>query len=302
MHSHFSPFVHPISKAIHAAAACFLLSTIGCCPGSSAGDSPTSLGTPSDTNASGDKTAAHAAPGKTPSGFVPPSDLEYTESKLHVDTAAGDPKTDAFNFFRVWGEVRNKSGSWVERIEGDIRYYGADGKELGIDSIRTGVKRDLGDDSPGETIRSDVTYIPPGGVVPLHHIRSLNKLKGTYASYKITFRPSRIATSYPDVSLESLKDEVANVANPALPNSTPKDHRVVSATLRNKGTAACRNPGIIVGYYQNGKLSDLAQSGIRAASDLDPGNTTNLQVFSLVGFDEAWRSTATVKTWARCDP
>lgn len=159
---------------------------------------------------------------------VAPSELEFVEHKVQVDKAEGDPKKDAFNYFRVWGEVKNKSSKWVESIRGDIRYFDASGKELGIDSISSAMKEDLGDKSPGERVGSDVLYIAPGAVVPLHHIRSLNKIGGTYASYKIAFRPSRVATKYPDIAVEEMKDVVANVPNEALEKASPHEHRVVS--------------------------------------------------------------------------
>jgi hypothetical protein len=233
---------------------------------------------------------------------IPASELEYTEMKVSVDKAEGDASKDAFNYFRVWGEFKNKSSKWAEAITGDIRYYDASGKELGIDSIGTAVKKDVGDSSPGEPVRGESMYIAPGATVPVHHIRSLNKLGGTYASHKITLRPARVAAAHPDVVLEGLSDTVANVANEALAGASPKDHRVVGGTLKNNGSLACRGPGLLVGFYdENGKLADIKSGDAKVGGDeLAPGASAPVKVFTLVGFGDAWKQKARIQTWTRC--
>ena len=254
-----------------------------------------------------DKAPAAANQDPSPSGgageTVPASELEYTEMKVAVDKAEGSAEKDAFNYFRVWGEVKNKSSKWVEQIRGDIRYFDASGKELKIDSIGTAVKEDVGDKSPGEPVSSDVMYIPPGGTVPLHHIRSLNKIGGTYGSYKITLRPAHVVTKHPDVSLEGMQDVVANVPNEAIGSTTPNEHRVISGTLRNKGDLGCRNPGLVLAFYDaSGKLADVREESAskEVTTVLAPGATMPVKAFTLVGSDEAWKAKATMKTWGRC--
>jgi hypothetical protein len=226
------------------------------------------------------------------------------EMKVMVDELSGDPKEDNFRYFKVWGELTNKSSKWVEQIVGDIRYYDAAGKELGIDSISTAVKEDVGDDSPGERVSSEVMYVAPGATVPMHHIRALSKLKGKYASHKIALRPARVVNKHPEVVFEGMQDQVATVANESLPNSNPLEHRVISGTLRNKGTLGCRDPGLVVGYYDaSGKLLDLKDGDAKKETQyvLAPGATAPVKVFTLVGFEDAWKAKATFKTWARCE-
>jgi hypothetical protein len=289
-----------------AAALLLLASAAGCtCV------SPDNAGPAPGKAAPGAETATgREASGQQPGGGagaaadkVPPSELEYVEMKVSVDEITGDPKEDNFRYFRVWGELKNKSSKWVERIAGDIRYFDATGKELGIDSIGTAVKEDVGDTSPGEPVGSDVMYIAPGATVPMHHIRALGKIGGKYGSHKIALRPARVVAKHPEGVLEGIQDQVATVANESLPNSSPLEHRVISATLRNKGNLGCRDPGVVVGYYDAaGKLADLKEGDAKGGPSavLAPGATTTVKVFTLVGFDDAWKAKATIKTWARC--
>jgi hypothetical protein len=254
---------------------------------------------------SGQPTPGADTPGgaKAAAGTVPASELEYTEMKVVVDQATGNAKEDNFRFFKVWGELKNKSSKWVEQIVGDIRYFDASGKELALDSIGTAVKKDVGDTSPGERIDSEVMYIAPGASVPMHHIRSLDKIGGKYGSYKISLRPARVVSRYPEGVLEGVTDQVANVVNDSLSGSSPHEHRVISGTVRNKGTLGCRNPGVVVGYYDAaGKLTDLKDGDAKGDTSavLAPGATVPVKVFTLVGFDDAWKAKATIKTWVRC--
>lgn len=295
--------VHTRRRMIPCAAALLVVSAAGCTTRSSekTGQDPAA------------KAGAESAPGKSPQGAapqpggggetVPPSELEYVEMKVEVDQTTGDPKEDNFRFFKVWGELKNKSSKWVEAIVGDIQYFDASGKELSINSISTGVKQDLGDTSPGERFSSGVMYVAPGATVPVHHIRALGKLGGKYGSYKVTLRPARVVAKHPEIAIEGVQDQVANVANESLNNATPKEHRVISATLKNNGTLGCRDAGLVVGFYDaSGKLAHLnhgdASKDLKAV--LAPGASTGVKVFTLVGFDDAWRAKASIKTWASC--
>lgn len=297
--------VHTHRRMIPCAAALLVALGAGC-------TTPSSEKTGPDPAAKAGQSPQGAAPAERgasapqPGGggdAVPPSELEYVEMKVEVDQTTGDPKEDNFRYFKVWGELKNKSSRWVEAIVGDIRYFDASGKELSISSISTAVKEDLGDRSPGERFSSGVMYVAPGASVPVHHIRALAKLGGKYGSYKVTLRPARVAAKHPDIAIEGVQDQVANVANESLPNSTPKDHRVISATLKNNGTMGCRDAGLVVGFYDaSGKLAYLnhgdASKDLKAV--LAPGGSTSVKVFTLVGFDDAWRAKATIKTWASC--
>jgi hypothetical protein len=223
--------------------------------------------------------------------------------KITVDQTTGDPKEDNWRYLKIWGELKNKSSKWVESISGDIRYFDAAGKELAISSISSAVKKDVGDSSAGERIGSEVMYVAPGASVPMHHIRALAKLGGKYGSYKISLRPARIATKYPEGVLEGLQDQVATVANETLTTPTPLEHRVLAGTIRNKGTLGCRKPGLVVGYYDaSGKLADLSSGDAKedVSTLLAPGGTIAVKVFTLVGFENAWKAKATIKTWVSC--
>ena len=234
---------------------------------------------------------------------VAPSELDYVEMKVIVDETTGNPKEDNWRYLKIWGELKNKSSQWVETIAGDIRYFDAEGKELAISSVSSASKLDVGDKSPGERIGSDVMYIAPGASAPMHHIRALAKLGGKYASHKITLRPATIVTKFPEGVLEGLQDQVATVANEQLTNATPQEHRVISGAIRNKGTLGCRKPGLVVGFYDvSGKLADLSEGDAKedVKTVVAPGSTIPVKVFTLVGFDNAWKAKATIKTWVSC--
>jgi len=134
----------------------------------------------------------------------------------------------------------------------------------------------------------------------MEHIRSLNKIGGKVASYKIDIHPALIATTFPKGVLSNLNDEVANVRDDSLPNSSPSDRRVIGGTIRNDGKAPCAKAGLIIGFYDaSGKLADIRE-GDAATALLAPGATSTVKVFTNVEFDDAWKAKATVKTWARC--
>jgi hypothetical protein len=236
-------------------------------------------------------------------GGVPTSELVYTEMKVTVDEITGDPKEDNFRFINVFGELKNGSSQWVQQIVGDIIYYDAAGKMLGIDSISTGVKQDVGDDSPGERFSSEIEFIAPGASAPVHHIRALGKLAGKYASHKVVLRPARAVSKHPEGVLEGMSDVVAVVPNETLNSPTPHEHRVISGTIRNKGSMGCRKPGLVVGYYDpSGKLAALSEydSPGEISQVVAPGATVPVKVFTLVGFEDAWKAKAQIKTWVSC--
>lgn len=235
-------------------------------------------------------------------GKVPAAALRYVEAKVSVDVATGRKGEDAFLYFRLWGHFENASTETVEDIVADIRYFDSSGKELGVDSILTGVKKDVGDASPGEPIRGAISFVPPGGSVPVTHIRSLDKLGGTYASHTVTLRPAWIAGAAPAGVLEGPTDVVAEVANENLQGASPLEHRVVAGTLRNTGKAACASPGLVVGFYDAaGKLADVREDDAKV-DVLEPGKSAPVKVFTLVGFSDAWKAKAPIKTWVRCSP
>jgi hypothetical protein len=134
----------------------------------------------------------------------------------------------------------------------------------------------------------------------MEHIRSLNKIGGKIASYKIDIRPARIVTSYPKGTLADLKDEVGNMPDDSRPGSSALDRRLISGTIKNEGKAPCARAGLVVGLYDgSGKLADI-KDGDAATELLEPGASTTVKVYVLVGFDDAWKEKATFKAWVRC--
>jgi hypothetical protein len=276
---------------------------------SSSGDKPSSGSGKAEPAAAAQtamatETATAAADAPAPAdGLVPASQLEYTEMKVVADERSADAKENHFRFVKIWGEVKNKSPYWIERIWGDIRYFDAAGNELSLASIGSAVRKDVGDKAPGEDFSAEVEFIAPGASAPVHHLRNFAALGGAYASHKVTLRPARIATKHPEGVIEGMKDEVATVANESLTDASPHEHRVISGTIRNKGAMGCRHPGVVVGFYDGeGKLAATSEGDAKGeiATVVPTGGTAPFKVFTLVGFDDAWKAKAPIKTWVSC--
>lgn len=252
-------------------------------------------GTKAQSN--GDEGAAAPA---APSGSVSPASFELIEMKIAIDEATGDAKEDTWRYFRLWAEVKNGSPHVVRDIVGDIRYFDAAGKELGVDSISTAVKQDLGDDSPGERVSAEVSFVQPGARVPISHIRSLDKIGGKVASYKITFRPAEAVSTYPRGAFEIGGDQVGELPDESLPGSSPLERRVIKGTIRNDGKVGCAKPGLVVGLYDSsGKLAEIRESDA-PVDVVAPGASAPVTLSTLVGFDDAWKAKADFKAWVRC--
>lgn len=258
---------------------------------------------PTDNPAARDAGVASADAGEADADeglLIPASALVFRETKLDVDEVTGDPEKDAFRFFRLWGEVRNTSQLWAEAIQGTVRYYDAQGKELAVLRLTPGADREADEEPPlGEPVQSTVSYIAPGATAPLYHVRSLAKLRGTYARYELTLEDARMATRYPEMTLEGPQDTVDDYYGALGRDAKPSKMRQVSGTLRNAGELPCVKPGLVVGFCVRGKLADLQQVDVEGPA-LPPGGSAEVQLLTNVEFDNAWKATATVKTWARC--
>lgn len=224
----------------------------------------------------------------------------FREGKLEIEDRTGDAKEDTWRYFKLWGEITNGTADSLYDISGDIHYLDASGNELGIDSITTAVKKEHGDQSPGEPVGSEVKFVQPGQTVPLHHIRSLNKIAGQPRAYRITWRTPEPVASAPKGGLQASSDIVGELPDENRPGSSALERRVIKGTLSNSGNLACANAGVVLGLYDaGGKLADLQEADARTAL-IPPGGSSEVTISVLSGFDDSWKGKAPVKAWLRC--
>jgi hypothetical protein len=249
--------------------------------------------------------SVNAASASAP-GLVPPSELEVVEHTVVSPARGKDDKENYWLQLQIWGEMKNKSNRTVELIRADITYYDAAGKRIGIDSINTAVRKDVGDKSAGEDVSSAVHFVPPGASVPFHYTRNLAAIKGVPASHKITLRAARAVADPPVGVAVGVKESVGDMKNPALENGGVHRMRAFEGTIENRGKTGCRDPKLVVAFLSpDGKIKELASFDARREENyklvLGPGQSTPFKGAVHAGFDAAWRETAPVKSWVGCE-
>ncbi len=211
----------------------------------------------------------------------------------------GDRKEDYWTQYQVWGEITNHSSEVMEAVSGTITFHDAAGASIGVESIGTAVKRDLGDASPGETVWGSVHFVQPGQTVPFHFMRNLDAIKGDVASHRIAPRRSTPATGPTPLG-------VAVDVKERFEGESFKRKRMFEGTIRNDGEGGCRAPSLVVAFLDAaGHVADV--ESIDASGDLRKVLAKGESMpFSggvyVKGDDIAWRETASVKTFVDCKP
>ena len=183
-------------------------------------------GSPKDDKGSPAKDEARGT--ESGGGFVDASKLKLVEGKGFLDAETG--------FLKIACEVKNETGEWLSSVRVAIRLYDASGKELQSDSITTAVAKDLAQEEI-ESVYSERTFVPPGETAVFYWTRDVKKIKGTYASHKLSVR-ARKAENPPKMALTGFKfekDEGGRVK--------------VSGKIENTGSVGCRSPKGVFGLY-----------------------------------------------------
>lgn len=248
--------------------------------------------------------AAAPAPLTAPAGSAPVAEgvvangLSIVTHKVLAPKRTGDSKEDYWTQYQVWGEITNHSSEVMEAVTGNITFHDASGAMIGIDSIGTAVKQDVGDASPGETILASVHFVQPGQTVPFHFMRNLDAIKGDIASHRVTPRsgmpvrgPSPLAVAVDVKEREDGEDFSRK--------------RMFEGTIRNDGEGGCRAPAFVVAFLDDaGKIADI--ESFDASDDLQKvlakGETITFTGGVYVAGDDAWREKAAVKTFVDCQP
>jgi hypothetical protein len=240
--------------------------------------------------------AVGSAPAPVAEGTVV-NGISIVTHKTIAPKRTGDSKEDYWTQYRVWGEITNHSSEVMEMVTGTITFHDASGAMIGIDSIGTAVKEDVGDTSPGETILASVHFVEPGQTVPFDFTRNLDAIKGEIASHRLYPRSGMPATNPPkgvavDVS-ESFEGEDFS------------RKRMFKGTIRNDGEGSCRAPAFVVAFLDTaGKVAHI--DSFDASDDLQKllakGESIAFSGGVYVTGEDAWRETARVKTFVDCQP
>jgi hypothetical protein len=224
--------------------------------------------------------------------------LSLVTHKVIAPQRTGDRKEDYWTQYHVWGEITNHSSEVMETVSGNITFLDASGAIIGIESIGSAIKQDLGDASPGETVRGAVHFVQPGQTVPFHFLRNLDAIKGDIASHRLTpRRGTPVSGPTPKGVAVDVKERFAGEGH--------QRKRMFEGTLRNDGEGGCRSPSLVVAFLDDaGKVADL--ESFDASDDLRKvlatGETIAVSGGAYVTGDDAWRETAKVRTYVDCQP
>lgn len=250
--------------------------------------------------------AGGSAPAAKGNGSVTPSEIEIVEHTVIKPARGKDDKENYWIQFQIFGEMKNKSNRTVRIVNADVTYHDASGKMIDIDSIATAAKKDARIQTPGDPVHSAVHYVPPGGTVPFHYTRNLAAIKGDWVTHKITPRTAVGVDDAPVGVAVGVKEGVGEMTNPALPNSNVvTKRRSFEGQIKNDGAGGCRDPKLVVGFYENGKLKHLESIDAKVQDNhklvLGRGQSTPFKGVVSVSYDDAWREKAPVKTWVDCE-
>lgn len=240
-------------------------------------------------------------------GQVSPTELEVIEHTVSVPPRGKDDKENYWLQYQIWGEMKNRSAETLRDIVADVTLYDASGRMIDIHSIGTASKQDVGDHTPGETVRSEVHDIPPGASVPFHFMRNLAAIRGVPASHKITLRPARVSTHPTRGVAVGVREQVGEMANPALPHSHLVSRmRAFEGSIKNEGASGCRDPKVVVAFLSpDGKIKELHSIDARNDQNyklvLAPGESVPFKGAVYASFDDAWREAAPVKSYVDCE-
>jgi hypothetical protein len=223
--------------------------------------------------------------------------LTITAHNVLNPERAATEKENYWIQYQVYGEITNDTNETLETVSGRITFHDASGKMLGIDSIGTAVKQDVGDDTPGETIYASVHFVKPGQTVPFHFMRNLAAIKGEVASHELHTRYGEPAADPPDALAVGVKE--------SFEGDQFMRKRMFEGTIRNDGNGGCRAPAFVVAFLDDaGKIASMESWD--ASDDLQKtlatGETIDFRGGAFVTGDKAWRENAPVKTWVNCQP
>ncbi len=209
---------------------------------------------------------------------------------LSVTPGAVDYNADGF--VRISGTIHNATGQTVCSAQVDVVLKDAAGKPIGVTSVLTETKKGLGQD-PTDSALATRHWLPNGEVAVFTYMRDLKALGGAKPTQHV-LTPSAVACEgpVPKIAVEGFKDKVDSIGS-----------HEVAGTLRNTGTAPCRSPKVVLGYYKaDGTLieTNYIEPEATFQKKLAPGKTVAFAQGSLASPNWRKPDTFTFKTWGDC--
>ncbi len=224
--------------------------------------------------------------------------LSVTVHRYVMPKRTGDDTEDYWIQFQAWGEITNESSQTFETASARLVFYDAGGAAITTDSIASASQKDVGDTAPGENVYADVHFVAPGQSVPFHAMRNLAQINGEVASFAIVPRLGTAARGpLPGGVAVDVKDAIQGEGGAA--------SRVLSGTIRNDGTAPCRDPYLVVALLDDaGHIGAtetiIASDDVRKAVAMGESVAFSgkIQLYD----DNAWKRAAPLRTWVDCKP
>jgi len=194
-------------------------------------------------------------------------------------------------FIKIHGEIKNDSDQWIIAPGVDVEHYDAGGKPLGVTSVVTETRKELGK-APRDGQPAVRHLLPPGEVAVFAYTRDVKKLSGTYASHKL-FPTGRVYKDPPPkvvITKEKTRQE-------------PPGTYFITGAITNQGKEPCRSPTVVVGFYSaDGKVRLATQKTPDELfqKNLEPGRSLDFEVKKHTF--KAAADIKSVKVWADCRP
>jgi hypothetical protein len=193
-------------------------------------------------------------------------------------------------FVKIAGEIHNDTGQWIRAPRIEVELFDEGGQPLGVKSIVTETRKDLGHATPHDGVRASRTIIPPGEVAVFRYLRDVKKVAGKYAKHKLTLSAS------PTVHQVSVAIEDFNATK------RPDGWYTVSGRIKNTDSKAdCRSPTAVLGLYTaDGKLFDVQTKtpDSHFKKMLKPGESVEFKLKNIGNPMQG--AIANVKAWADC--
>jgi len=171
------------------------------------------------------------------------------ELAQQIKIIVGAGRADAGDEFVILpGIVENNSDKWIS-AKLNVHLYDKDGQPLTAVSV-------LGEANQVETVILDFP-IPPGGKGPFLYLRSLERVQGQVADYKVELGRVDIAEPVPQLTFADIKFE-------------PAQWPIVTGKFANTGSQPCLSPTpFVIGYNDTGQVYLVDDIGVRQ----NPGDT-----------------------------
>jgi len=221
------------------------------------------------------------------SAATPSSKIDMAKLRL-VPGRAGREDT---GFVQIYGEVVNETGQPIENVKVHVDLLDAQGKSLDVGGWLSTYKEEIGAQR-GEVALGEIRYIPAGGSTPFHYVRDTSKIKGTYASHKLTVTAQPVSGSMPTATIDA-------------PQAVKGDNDLVmlKGTFKVTGSEACRSPNAFFAFYDaNGHVMDIVDPHKNALDGFFQKELTPGQTIAFEGKSYPRGGTgAKMKVWASCD-